>query len=706
MPEMRTFDGPGGGARSDALPAQVIDMVRRETLARLLPLLGDTLRGERARLTALQADGQAPEGTAESLRNLTVLAAELIEHEQRWQKSISAVFATWPHAPVARARSGFSLVSDDELQAQLIGQPVAESLDKRFAYIRDVIDKRLWSLAAQLQFGRRPTNPLAAQHIVEAFLAAFTVQDCDPGLRRSLLRCYEALLETHLGALYDWCNTRLADTGHAMASGNDHASLVAGGHTPTWSRDNAIAQSGASWQRNTAGAAPSGDGPRGALLRTHARRVRTAAHAERTVPARLFRQEEFMSTLGLLQADRQLPGPGARHATRMRAGLYAVASQLGIEQRDVGLTPDQDDAIDLVGRLFDTLVAGYLLSDAAQQRLAILTLPYLYLALDDPRLFDDPPPPAMELLGQLLSLWDGAADDDESHALADRVADAAVTAAHGDSGVFARGLAQIDAGVTPVRRRAEANERRTWQAIRGRERLGVARRDADAALRACLDGRPVTDAVATFLDAQWRQALVQIWLRDGPTSPRYDEVRGLGDALVGTDSLAASAAGAEVADRLLAILPALRTCCQQCALDDAALEEQIAALVSALASPAVARRSHDIIALAGSDALLDAVGDSDGNDAMEEDDRSFNLVEGQRFVQTADEGAGRQLRLAWRSPLTGACLLVNASGGKERLLAPHALRAMIRDGSLQPRPSGGAVAAALLEMAGRARSSG
>ncbi len=705
MPEVQTFDGSGGSPRSDAGPAQVVDMLRREAVARLVPLLGETLRGERARLTALQTGGQPPEGTGESLTNLTILAAELIEHEQRWQKSLGEIFAAWPHAPVARAQTGYSLVSDVELQAQLIGQPVAEALDKRFAYVRDIIDKRLWSLAAQLGFAQRPTNPLAAHHLVDAFLAAFTVQDCSPDLRRALLRRYELLLETHLGTLYEWCNARLADTGHAMASSNDHVSLVASGHGQVWERGNAIAPSGASWQRSMTGGAPAGDGPRGALLRTHARRVRATAQGDRVAPARLFRQEEFMSTLGLLQADRRLPGPGARHGSRMRAGLYAGASQLGIEQRDVGLTPDQDDAIDLVGRLFDALAAGHLLTDSAQQRLAIMTLPYLYLALDDPRLFDDPPPPAMALLGQLLTLWDGAAEEDELHVLGDRIADAVVAAAHGDTAVFARGLAQIDAGLAPARRRAEANERRTWQAIRGRERLGAARRDADAALRACLDGRPVTGAVASFLDAQWRQALVQTWLRDGPDSPRYEEIRGLGDALVGTDSLAAGAAGTEVADRLLAILPALRTCCQQCGLDETTLEQQIAGLVAELASPTSTRRISEVIALAGDDdvaedaPVLDAAADARGADTPE-------IVEGQRFIQPGVDGPGRQLRLAWCSPLTGACLLVNASGTKERLLAPSALRAMIRDGSLQPRPGGGAVGAALQDMARHARSSG
>ncbi|MCD9028937.1 DUF1631 domain-containing protein [Luteimonas sp. BDR2-5] len=721
MPGARTYGSHGDGARQDA-PAQVVDVLRRETFARLGPLLGETVRGERARLAALQADAvqanrPAPAGVAEALTNLAILGAELMDHEQRWQKSLGEAFAAWPHPPAARVVSGFALVSDDELQAQLIGQPVAEALDKRFAYVRDVIDKRLLSLAARLQTGQRPTNPMAPQHVVDAFLAAFTPQDCTPGLRQSLLRHHEKLLESHLGPLYEWCNAYLAEAGHAMASGNDHASLVARGgnddvvavHGTGWERGNVVAATDAAWQRSgSAHGAAAGDGPRGALLRTHARRVRTSAQADRVQPGRFFRQAEFMSTLGLLQADGTLPGPAARHSTRMRAGLYAVAGQLGIEQRDVDLTPEQDDAIDVVGRLFDALAARHMLSPEALRKLSILTLPYLYFALEDPRLFDDPPPPAMQLLSQLLELWDGADPDDAAgaHALADRVADEIVRAAPGDVTVFARGLAQIDAGMAPVRRRAEAGERRTWQAIRGRERLDAARRDADAALRACLQGREVLDATATFLDAQWRQALVQTWLRDGAGSPRHEELRALGDALVGTDALALRASGDEIADRLLAILPALRTCCRQCGLDEAATEAQIAALVSAHATPATPRRVHEIIALAGDD---DAQATPQAGPAGADVDAgadAFEIVEGQRFLQRDVDGPDRQLRLAWCSPLTGACLLVNAGGAKAHLLTPGALRAMVRRSVLQPRDAGGAVAAVLQDMARQARAAG
>jgi len=699
--------GPGDALRTET-PAQLMEALRREATARLLPLLGETLRVERARLQrALDEsthDTPAREADTEDLSSLTVLAAELIQHEHRWQKALGEVFAAWPEVPVAR-RSGFSLLSDDELQAQLIGQPVAEALDRRFESIRDIIDRRLHTLAARLQYRTRPSNPLAARFLVHAFLHAFEAGDCGRRLRASLLRRHETLLDAELGGFYAWCNTRLADAGCAMAGDSDHASLIAGlggsmdavpaNKTRIWEQGNAVARSG-----GTASAIRA-DAPRGNLLRRHARRQRDARRAELDAAERSFRRDEFLSTLALLQSERSLP-PGDTHAVRLREGLYAVAAGLGIDRRAVSFDGEQDEALILVGALFDLIAARHQLTPAARERLALLAVPWLHLALEDAQLFEPSSPPAMQLLSALVELWDGVDPDDpqslELQALADRAADAVLDGPHGDGRVFPAQLAQIDAALAGSRRRAEAVERRTWQALRGRERLDAARRQARLELERRLEGRPLLPSVAGFLDVEWRQALAQAWLRDGATSDRYREVLSLGDALVESDGLAAENGGTAVADRLLGILPALRDCCAQCGADADATEARLAGLVAEHASPTT-RQVHAPTPPDGDDApLLPDDADPDAGLA----DTTF--AEGQRFVQPDGAGAGRRLRLAWRSSLSGACLLVNTTGAREWLLMPDALHAMIEAGQLQVRPGGGAVSQALATLAAQAGS--
>jgi len=699
--------GPGDALRSET-PAQLMDGIRREVTARLSPLLGGTLRGERARLQraldTATAGGPARDSDAEDMASLTVLGAELIQHEQKWHKALGEVFAAWPDPPVVQGRDAFSLLSDDELQAQLIGQPVAEALDRRFESVRDIIDRRLHTLASRLQYRGRPSNPLAARFLVESFLRAFAAGDCGRGLRAALLRRYEALLDAELPALYSWCNTRLAEAGCALAGDSDQAALIAGlggsmdavpaNKTRIWEQGNAVGQA-APGLRSPSRA----DAPRGNLLRRHARRERDARRAEIDAAERSFLRDEFMSTLALLQADRALP-PGETHASRLREGMYAVAGGLGIDRRAVAFDGEQDDAMTVVGALFDRLAQRHALGADARERLALLAVLWLHLALDDAQLFEPSSPPAMQVLSALVELWDGADPDDaqsqELKALADRVADALLDAPQGDTRVFAAQLAQIDAALAAGRRRAEAVERRTWQALRGRERLDAARRQALLELGRRLDGRLLLPSVASFLDIEWRQALAQAWLRDGDASDRYREVLSLGDALVESDGLAANDGGTAVADRLLGILPALRDCCAQCGADATATEARLAGLVAEHASP-TPRQAHTPTPPAEDDAPLLP---EDADPVAGVADTRF--AEGQRFVQAAATGSARTLRLAWRSSLSGACLLVNAAGTRELLLMPDALQDMIDAGLLQARPGGGAVSEALATLAARA----
>lgn len=702
-----TVQGPGDGLRVEA-PAQLMDSLRREAAARLLPLLGEGLRAERARLQREHedptTDSRTREALAEDLTGVTVLSAELIQHEQRWQKAIADVFAVWPEPPAAHQQNQYALLSDDQLQAQLIGQPVAEALDRRFESARDVIDRRLHTLAARLQYRARPSNPLAARFLIDAFLRAFEAGDCGRRLRTSLLRRHEALLERDLAALYAWCNTRLGDAGCALAGDSDHATLIAGlggpvgslpaNKTRLWEQGNAVAQSGA-------GGSPlaQADAPRGNLLRRHARRQRDARRAEIDAAARTFRREEFLSMLALLQADRALP-PGPSHAARLREGLYIVASRLGTDRNEVAFDGEQDDAMTLIGALFDLLANRHQLEPAASERLALLTLPWLQLALDDPQLFETSSPPAMQLLSLLVDLWDGSDPGDpqsvELQALADRVADAVLDGPQGDGRVFAAQLAQVDAALAASRRRAEAVERRTWQALRGRERLDAARRQARLELQRRLQGRVLLPSVAGFLDVEWRQALAQAWLRDGAESDRYREVLSLGDALIESDGLAADDGGSAVADRLLGMLPALRECCAQHGADADATELRLAGLVAEHASP-TRRQPHAPTPPAGEDVPL-LPDDADPQVGLA--DTTF--AEGQRFVRPDAVGAARTLRLAWRSSLSGACLLVNSTGARELLLMPAALHAMVEAGQLRSRPGGGAVAGALATLAAQA----
>lgn len=693
-------EGQGsGGAR--IAHAQLVQALESGMASRLLPLLLETMQAEKDVLQRRMRSDSPPPDAPEDIANLNIIGGQITAYERRWRDRFGRTTRSWPDLPVAAAQDAFGLVSDEELQAQLIGQPVIEALERRHRDILDTIDKRLWSLAAAMGGQVRPENPFSPRHVVESFLQAFTAADCNRRLRGALLRHLERLAGEWLAEAYAWCNRQLSEAGFALASASDYATLAAtatgaragiadAAKLDVWGPDNALAPAEAGWSLARGDDQPMPAGAlRGHALRLAAR-ARRAGRASPGGRVRALRDEEFLAVLSLLQVEAAPLEPGRGHADAMRAGLSRVAGNLGIDSSSAIPSPAQEDALDLVGGLFDDLAGQHILSDAAQRGLGLLALPYLRALLADPRLLELPQPPAMRVLSQLIELWDGNRRGSEAeaalHDLADTVAGQIAEDYHGDDLVFERALQRLDDTLEPLRRRAAISERRAWQAIEGGERLEAARRAADRALEERLRGRALLPAVATFLREQWRQSLTQAWLRSGPESDRYAAAIALGDAVVRLDAEAALAEGAAVAARLVDLQPRLHACYLACGLDEQGTASLLAGLVAEFANPDVPRQAHGfapLSTLAGGDAEALPVPGTGG------------LEPGRILLQLEDGKPVRVLRLAWRSPLSGASLLVNRQGSRELLLAPAELERMVAGGSLLPRPLEGPVEAAL-----------
>ncbi len=687
-------------ARGRDAHAQLVQQLGHGVLGLLQPLLLDSVSAERDRLARAAASGDAPADAAEDIANLNIISGGITGYERRWRDRFSRVLQAWPR-PAASGQAVFNLVSDEELQGQLIGQPVVESLQRRHADILDTLERRLWTLAAAMGGEQRPDNPFSPQHVVDCFLETITPADCGAGLRARLLRRFELLAGARLGEAYDWCNRQLAEAGIALAGTGDYATLAAttvsghrqaslGARVPAWGDDNTFAPVRSSWRESGADGSRSPDSIRGATLRHAARLRREQAGATRPPGVRELRSEEFLAVLSLLQGE---PAPlqvtAGGHAAATRAALAKTAGSLGIDSDSAAPSVEQEDAIDVIGSLFDALAAGHLLGPEARESLAGMVLPYLRLALEEPRLFERERPPAMRLLARLVEVWDGngraSAHEAQLHELADRAARDIVAGYHGDPAAFESALERLEAALAPLARRASLAERRAWQAIEGGERLDAARAAADRELAARMARRALLPAVAGFLAQYWYQALVQAWLRAGAESERFADAMALGDAIVRLDAAAADGEGATVASALVALQPGLQACCAAGGVDGQAAEAVIAGLVAELARPDAARKLH-----ASTPQTAAQAAGRNADPALLDD-----LQPGRTFVRAAGDRPPSALRLAWRSPLTGTLLLVNAQGGREHLLRGAELAAMLDSGRLMLRPAEDPVEAAL-----------
>ena len=448
------------GQRPDAGYRRLLDNLRQGHVARLLPLLGEAQTAAHSELRKSIDEGRAPSSASDSLATLAVARSHVIALERRWQQQVGAAFSEWPRHP-ARVDSvaSFSLVSDDQLQTQLIGQPLIEALDRRFADILDVIDRRLLSLATALGAEGRPGNPFLPRVLIDAFLVCFPSSECDAPTRGLLLGQYERLAYERLGDTYAWCNSVLADSGLDMGSTRDHALLAA---TSVASQPQRRGHPGVAGQlgtqgsltpRHTDGMNAVDEYPRGDRLRKRAMR-RHQDDARRGDGRRELGEMEFLAVLSLLHwegADSMASGKGI--GDDLRESIAAGAAQLGMHPEDTMPSLEQETAIDLVGNMLEALIAGHRLQPDAESLIAGLAPVYLRLAIVDPALFESPLQPALEVLSSLVALLDSNQGRDaleiEMLQLANQVAAHLVEQAPSDGAVFTRAQERVRTAVAP-----------------------------------------------------------------------------------------------------------------------------------------------------------------------------------------------------------------------------------------------------------------
>ena len=425
---------------------------------------------------------------------------------------------------------------------------------------------------------------------------------------------------------------------------------------------------------------------------------RVAAPGHSAVPdaRRELRLQEVVSVASLLQRDgarnfeAALAGKCGLHEA-IREELAEGAGRLGLDPSQTRLDPHQEDAVDLTGLLFESMLRGHAMGGEARRLFARLVMSYVKVALTDDNLFVQGEHPARRLLDALAVGCEGndgvSAQDRELLDGAGRVVDRVTAQYNEDLAIFELSASEMQALVDQQRRRADIAERRSAETAHGRERLARAREVAAQALAERMSGRTLTPTIAHFLERHWQHHLVQVVLRDGEDSARMPRVLAMADELVSLDEAAARCAGREVASRVLALHPALVEALSSSGLDEQVAGEWMAGLARTVAFPDVPREPRVPQAHAAEEAeeapLLRVVGGHaqlDFDPAVAERMRSLQPGD---WMRLTDERAHEvAVKVAWISPLSGRLLLVNRRGVKQLVASPEQLAALVRSGNL------------------------
>ncbi len=374
-----------------------------------------------------------------------------------------------------------------------------------------------------------------------------------------------------------------------------------------------------------------------------------------------------------------------RSVSHLKQDLMTELRQVSEGGVAAALREEDNDAIDLVGMLFDQVMKDVRPNSAAASLLAKLQVPLLRVALEDRKFFSQSEHPARQMLNAVAeATFHLSADDDVDRDLANKmgmVVERVGREFDGDLGLLERLAGDIGQQVQAQTRKAEIAERRHVEAARGKEKLETARLHAAEAIDARLAGKRVPKFLRSLLDQSWADVLALSALREGENSESYRHQLQIADRLIHSavatrTTGAASIPGAEVQP----------------------LREEIEQALGQ-----VGYHIDDARAVAGR--LLTSAADEDDDESASRTELALKLKQRARFGQSGPSGAGtaettrvdqldaterKQLdalkrlpfgtwfemttperkepvrrRMAWFSPVTGNCLMVNHRGQRQ-----------------------------------------
>jgi len=261
------------------------------------------------------------------------------------------------------------------------------------------------------------------------------------------------------------------------------------------------------------------------LLDARRRALNPDAEAAAAQSAQFASMPELQEALGALQAlpsRNGAPQPGARLSGDLMAQLRRASHGNAVQ-----LQPEHRDALDLVGLLYDQLLTETRTEGIAQQLLANLQVPLLRIALSDSNFFTVRNHPARRLLNLVLetaNLWLDRSDEKFDNALNQRLQRSVKRVVEdntGDMGVIEKEVDDLDTHLKLISRRAEIAERRQVEAAQGRDRLQDARAAASKAIDARLSKHKTSPLVRSLLENAWADALTLTLLREGEHSEAY-----------------------------------------------------------------------------------------------------------------------------------------------------------------------------------------
>ncbi|WP_422509895.1 DUF1631 domain-containing protein [Stenotrophomonas sp. GZD-301] len=651
---------------------------------------------------------------------------------------------------------GLSLVPEHVLESRLAVRNFATVLLRDWKPVLARLDRRLGMIAGGLELNA-DTNPISPEHIGVAIHEAFADCELAPEVRLVLIKLCERDLHAPIGKRYEKVDEQLAAAGvmpqmaaprrpaprpptprdeldelvdalDTAQQGNDDAAAPAWARrfADRWAESRGRMQSshGASSYAGGADGADGLSGNQGMLLEAlhellqqtrHVREDATSAASVAVGQQRPLSQREMMSVLSLLQATPSatlraaIGEDGESLAQRLKSEVLSGATRLGVDPGQARLDPQDEDAIDLVGMLFDVMLDERDLEGRSRELIGRLVVPFVKVAMLDRRMFVQKTHPARKLLNSLAEACEGNTGESQAERVlmgkVEEIIERLVAEFNENLAIFLTLEEEFRDFLAQHRRRIEIAERRAAETQRGQEKLEMARTRAAAELDRRIADATLPQAIGEFLRQPWQHHLTLSVLREGEDGASVGEALALADGLL--DEVAEARRQIVGKPWLQAWHPALRKVFASVGVHADAATSAIDALHDTLQGIAESRPELERALPELPQVVLPAppaqeapavelgskvdVSDFDNADA----DRFRGMEIGSWLDFVDKDGKVQAGKLSWVSPISSRLLFVNRRGVRFCVASPEELAVMVRLGRLRAHIDDGAFDSAM-----------
>ncbi len=644
-----------------------------------------------------------------------------------------------------------ALLEESELEEQLATNLTAEAIMRIHGNLLDELAGRLARMlgVAQLEPAQ---NPLSAHSLSNAIGEAHRGIDVPADVRMVLFKYYERELIHDLRELLVDLNGRLAAAGFSPVNAAPKPAPKPAAQPGVAHSPEMVAP------RSTDGYAPAASeyAPQGANVpSTEDRAVFDALvqmlHAWRpgqSQPPQGGRQtgrggqrpmvaEEMMSVLSLMQSNvpaavnEALERPEVSLAALLKNELLRGASRIGLPPEQVSMSQDDEDAVDLVGMLFDVMFDERDFEHSARTMISRLVVPFVKAAVMDRRLFLFKTHPARRLLNSLAEAVEGnrgeGPQERELLQKAESTVDRLIAEFNEDIAIFETLEQELRQFLDQHRRRVELAERRAAEAQRGQERLEQARDLASKELDQRTQGLQPTPAMEDFLGRCWTHHLSMIALREGPESASWQSALSVADRLLALLPRAGEAAK-PAGPALQALREPIENVLASSGIIGEAAQDMQRALAESLErlargqapepAPSVVIPPENVVpmperrnpaaaaaaVLADLKPRLEVVAGKAKLNVNEDDVELMRQLKIGTWIHIAGEdGKHHPVKLSWVSPISSRLMFVNRRGVRVLVASVEELAAMKQEGNLLVREQEGVFDQVLHRVMGKLR---